>query len=236
MNKIETGSILRFRLDHHLGYGYCRIIDFTTSETLTTVVVKVYNIYGEGEHSVDEIINADYLLNPIRIYEYPNLKGKGSWKLIGKAPMDEDKVIPVFKAAPARALSQLVKENDCERWRPMYNFYDYGDYCDFKQLGHLERQHLYYKDTIIRRATMEVIKLAEQNIEDYYDIEDTLYCWDYIRSINTPFLRNIPKKYRGQLISMEDLKTIKGIPFRTLRANPEPAIVFDGTQKRFLGI
>lgn len=127
---LRTGSILRFKLDHDLGFGYCKLIDFTKASSLTTVVIKVYDIYGVEDFLFEEVIENDYLLNPIRIYEYPNLRGRGAWKIIGHDVDEKDSEIPIFKSAPSLLLDKEWNEVNCKLWWTLHNFYESGDDCD----------------------------------------------------------------------------------------------------------
>lgn len=225
MNVIQSGSILRFKLDHDFGFGYCKIVDFTKTNSLVTVIVKVYDLHGDEEFSCSEIIQKDYLLNPIRIYEYPNTKGKGAWKIIGNELNADDIIAPVFKKAPSVLLNKEWDESKCEKWWTVHDFYKDGDECDYKQIGHLENMNLFYKSTIIIRATMEIIKLRGDKIEDFYDVEDLSFIWHYFNSINVPFVKDIPKEFRGDILPKNILKKYNGIPFRSKLANPKAVVI-----------
>lgn len=222
--KKMTGDILMFKLHHDLGFAYCKIIDFTTSDSLTTVVVKVYNVYDKGNSTIEEITSSDYLLNPIRIYEYPNRKGRGAWKYIGNHSSKNDKEKPIFKQAPKINLIRVTDESECERWWAMRDFYKIGNPCQYNQIGHLESMFLIYKDSVITRASMEIIKLRGNKIEDFYDVEDLSFRSSYLRSINVPFMKDIPKNYRNKVLDLETANNIKGIPFRSKRANPKSVV------------
>ena len=225
MSEIVTGSILRFKLDHDFGFGYCRVVDFTKKSSLITLIVKVYNIYGEENYSLEQIIQSDYLLNPIRLYEYPNKKGRGAWKFIGVHKQDDDHEIPIFKKAPNLSVSSVNDEYECKKWWPLFDFSEKGDLHNYKQVGHLEHMYIYYKHVIVVRATMEIIKLEGKRIEDFYNVEDLSYKWHYLKSINIPFMRDIPKEYRGKIIDKSD-EILKGkkSPFRSSQANPKSVL------------
>jgi len=178
------------------------------------VLVYTYNIYGKSDFKVDEIVKADYLLNPIRIYEYPNTRGRGAWKIVGKTDLIE-KDIPFFKDTVTTNLINVEDESKIEDWRYKKNFNELFQADSYEQVAHLEHQFMLYKEIIVLRATMEIIRLRGEKVESYYDLTNENLKWEYLRAINIPFIKDIPLEYRGKLIPPKVLKDIKGIPFRS---------------------
>lgn len=220
MNTIDSGSVLKFKLDHDFGFGYCKLVNFTTTNSLTRVVLKVYDIYGNNDFLFEEVVEQDFLLNPIRIYEFPNLRGRGAWKIIGNDLNESDDKIPIFKKAPSRLLDKEWNEAECKKWWTIHDFTEDGNFCDYRRVGHLEHMHLFYKSTVVIRTTMEIIKLRGEKIEDYYDVEDLSYLWHYFNSINVPFIKDIPVEYRGTILPKSIIEKYDGVPFRSHQANP----------------
>lgn len=72
---------------------------------------------------------------------------------------------------------------------------------------------------------MELIKLGGKRIDDYYDVSKLDKVREtFVRSINVPFHKDIPTRYRGRVIPVADLDSFEGIPFRSKAANPKQAL------------
>ncbi len=215
MNKSSLHlSVLQFRLDKGLGYGYCKLLDFTSLDPWYGLIVKVFDFRTESPISdVQELQHAPYLLQPLIIGWPPSTEDGNEWNEIGKLIQDDDGICPIFKIAKERNHYSKYTKFNAKNWCPVYHFTEKGAVCDYDQLAHLETQHLGTSENVVNRATMEFLRKAGRNIEDYYYLEDnTFILEDYQRARQMPLYHKIPAKYRNAVIPPKKLSEIKHIP------------------------
>lgn len=185
----NSGKVYAVPLDFDLGYTLCKFIDFTDIAPLTGAIVYVLNLQLKNLEplSMREIEKLKVLFGPVPLNKYPNVKGKGSWKLIDKVEkLDDD--IPVFK--DTNHLITLNKATDWSTvggWKKKYNFNEGGEYSDYESVRKLEMPFLYSMRNVEIRATMHLILLNHKKVENYYDLSDSNFRAIYIQMINTSF-------------------------------------------------
>lgn len=208
-------SVLRFRLEKDLGYGYCKLVDLTHIDPWYGMVVKVFDYKSDQPiETVETIRNADYLLSPISLGWHPNLGGPSDWQIIGSLSNADDEQCPVFKTAAKVNFQDnrtIVKK---QRWHPVFNFKERGAVCEFKQVAHLETLALATPQNIINRTSMTFLRKAGIPIEDYYYLEgNAIAREDYYHSSQMPLYGQVPKKYRNKTIPPRELPKINYFPY-----------------------
>jgi hypothetical protein len=197
---METGSVLKFKLPCDLGFGYARLIDFTSISKIDGTIIKVYDYYGhETKDDIEEICKHDYLLNAIPLVRVPNLKGKDCWKLLGVKPMDDDNDLPDFKY---KIHVPVMDESTLDpNWKVSLNFGTTKDdsFYPYSKVRHLEQRIFSTRLTIETRSAIEILRKKNENIGDYFDIESEKKVV-YYRSINIPIFSTIPKEIRGKAL------------------------------------
>lgn len=83
----SSGIFFRFKLDFDLGFGFAEVYDFRDVRPVDGIMVFVYHRIDKeiaNRYSLEAVISSGIALGPIRLYSYPNSRGKGAWKRLGK--------------------------------------------------------------------------------------------------------------------------------------------------------
>ncbi|GJM34117.1 MAG: hypothetical protein DHS20C18_31180 [Saprospiraceae bacterium] len=214
MNNVQHRSVLQYQLDMGLGYGYCKLLDFTSLDPWYGLVIKIYDFKSEKPiQDVKVLQDVEYLLNPLTLGWFPSLNDQCKWKIIGKLSRADDSVCPVYKIEKESSSQNKSSKFATKNWCPIYNFSKKGTSCQYNQLAHLETLQLVTTQSIINRTTMEFLRKSGEKIENYYyEEENKATLEDYHQAIQMPFYSNIPIEYRNKVIPTKELPAIKHIP------------------------
>ena len=189
--KIEnSGKVYVIPLEFDLGYSVCTFFDYTDIAPFDGAVISVYNIQFdnlEKTPSIKFIENSKILFGFVPLNKYPNIKGKGAWKLIGKLNILETG-IPEFK--DTNHIIELHKAVDWSTvggWKLRLNFTEGGKYFDYESVRNIEMLTLYNMRNIEIRATMHFLLFNKKNIQEYYDLTNDNLRNIYLAMANTSF-------------------------------------------------
>src|SRR5436190_23560405 len=139
-----SGNIYRFHLGAGLGLdAYCQLLDFSDISTFDGKKITVFKLLDNTDSqntNIEEIKASGVLFGPVPIMKYPNTKGKGAWKFIGKDE-DYDKEIPVVKNVQ-RVLTANNWASVGKWWYKLYGFKERSEYLDYEDVRSLEIQYL----------------------------------------------------------------------------------------------
>jgi hypothetical protein len=196
MNINNSGKIYRFNLDFDFGFSYAQLIDHSDKYDFSGRLIYVYTpqkIISHQNNELKEIVASKILFGPVPLYRYPNVKGRGAWKYIGKTTQFI-RTPPVFKKV-------LASEYDTWDWSKLKTWYSLtsfekrSDFVNYEDVRYLEMPVLHTTRDIEIRTTMHKILLDKKKVEKYYDLRDTDLRLLYIELINTCFKKNETLKY-----------------------------------------
>lgn len=196
-----NGTVFEFKLPLNLGYGYCKILDFRHIRLLDGVLGKVYDyIVDKPLKDFKNLEGTDLLFGPRRMHALPNSRGKGAWKMKGVLISKDDDLIPDFKYAPLS--SPLIEdESEIKDWYVNKNIFELSDKpYTYDQVKHLENLVINTQIGIEIRSAMEVLRKRNEDVREYFDLED-MRNWNCYRSmINVPIYSSIPIEIRGKAL------------------------------------
>ena len=168
MKKIEfkSGNIYKFDVPLGLGEAYCRIIDLTAIDEISSYLVKVYDTREiDVGNNIEELRTVDYLLNALPICRLPNLKGKNAWKLVGNFPQNDDSFLPDFKSN-RDGVYIVEDESTIRKWYISRNYVGTEEECNYSRLSHLEFKVIQTKLDVETRVAMELIRLSGGRVDE----------------------------------------------------------------------
>ncbi len=218
MKIIPHLSVLQFRLDFDMGYGYCKFLDFRSIDPWYGLIVKIYDFRSNTPIEDVEILkHRDYILNPLSVGWLPNVKEDEHWKIVGQLIQSDDSICPTFKIESKPKIGTDTPRFETKLWCPVYNFSERGPCCEYNQVAHLESLYLANSQNIINRATMQFLRSSGQQIEDFYYLEESKFILeDYHRTIQMPSYQKIPVRYRNTMIPTQQLSNFSHLHALTL--------------------
>ena len=198
----NSGKVYGFKLDHNFGFGFAEVYDFTDVSNFSGRLIFVYNLIADDLNanlSIDEISKSGIALGPITLWKFPNSRGKGAWKLIGK--MDHF-LIDIYPPAKDVRANPFLYNNwsKFDRWFIDSEVNDPLEYVPYEQVRRMETRVLNPKEGVAKKFTMKHIIDTGLNVSDYYDLSDLGNRNMYVDLVNTYYpddqvevlVRNLP--------------------------------------------
>ncbi len=230
--KVPSENFYELRLEHGFGSLPVRFLDCTPPGWISQFYFMVYREWRDS----GDLKDVDFLLNPLVLMGMPNATRKGSWRHLEGVHDSRIFELPDEKQTPWIVTGYDGEINSLrEHWRVCYmdlalNKVVLEDVRSYAQVAHLEEERIISPAVIRTRATMEVIKLSGESIEQYYDVLDPWTRLIYLESIDVPFMKDIPEKFRGRALTESEASKLardqkRAIPFRSEQANPAPILM-----------
>jgi len=176
MKQKNSGKIYRFSLDFDLGYGFSELLDFSDISDFSGRLLYIFRVIEkDNSPNIEDIKSSGILFGPVPLSNYPNVRGKGAWKLIGEIN-NYSISVPILKNVQGNYTQKDWSKIDT--WYKLYNFEDRSSYCSYEEVRRLELPVLYRMKDIQTRATMQLLIEAGKKVNEYYDL-----------NVSTPFLR-----------------------------------------------
>jgi hypothetical protein len=204
----NSGKVYRFKLDHNLGFGFAEVYDFTDLSMFDGRVVYVYNRHdGETKSSYElsEIQRTGIALGPIRLNQFPNVKGLHAWKFLFQTNHLLIQELPEYKILQGLELQETNWDDFKGKWYSSKDNISKGlpTYVDYEKVRHLETRILNSTTGVVKKFTMKVILDRGEKVSDYYDLADTGNKFMFLQLVNTyyplqktlEFLRQSPIKF-----------------------------------------
>lgn len=200
MNLNNSGKIYRFNLDFDLGSCDAQLVDYSDISDFSGRLLYVYipiNSERDESNDIKVVEKKEILFGPIPLYKYPNIRGKGAWKYVGKTNTFI-KAPPVFKKVAASHYD--VKDwSKLKPWYTSTNFKERSDFVDYEKVRFWEIPVLHTTRDIEIRTTMHKILLSKRKVEEYYDLGNEDLRLLYLELINTCFKKKDTLTYLKSL-------------------------------------
>ncbi|MCD9018422.1 immunity 26/phosphotriesterase HocA family protein [Parachryseolinea silvisoli] len=188
MKRLVQGSVVSIPLFGNLGYAYAKYIDLSKIDSKISVpdIIKVYNFHlREVDVDLVALASSKYLLSPMIVAGLRPTLREGKWLNIGNVDVDNfDLELPDFKDGNT-TYDEIAKQEwfivrDASLVKRERSTYDKVKYLQpYVGLG---------TGTIEIRLSMYVILRRKENVEDYFDLNDERYKWNYMQVIDSPAL------------------------------------------------
>jgi hypothetical protein len=199
----KTGSIIRIKLEHDLGFVYAMVINLTELIDDPTIhaLIRVYNFITQNpsEEDIKNLHSKDLLVGPLFVLDLLPVVKKGKWPVVGHIePVNEELIIPDFKEAWPLL---TMYEDEAKEWKYIRNLDVNGRIkSTWEKVKHLEIFSYKSNDLIARRLTMEYLRQTGKKIEDYYELKEWEELSVYKNVLYTPVYSKIPKEIRGRAL------------------------------------
>ncbi len=201
-NKIKTGSIIKIKLEHKLGFVLAKLINLNElkEKPIYNELIYVYNrIFTDENIDIDKIDPYELLLGPLFVLDLPPVVRNKTWEVLGHMePNPKELTIPDFKDfGPVLAVSEV----DAKIWYYLRGLeINKRVVTDYDKVKHLEIFKIYSHDMVARRLTMEILRNMGKEIKDYYEIKNWNELSLYNHILFTPIYSSIPEEIRGRAI------------------------------------
>jgi hypothetical protein len=190
--KIEySGNIYSIKLEFDLGFVYAELLDYSDVHDFDGILIQVYN-YKDSDNQksindIDEIRSSGILFGPVPINKYPNIRGKFSWKYVGKST-SYSKESPWFKSYRGN----LFKEDNWNNVKPWFKSKYFDDdsediECNYNEVRRLETLILNHPEMIKIKISMLYLIDKGENVSDFYDLSKIGNRNMFVQLINTYF-------------------------------------------------
>jgi hypothetical protein len=196
--KIKTGDIIRIPLWNGFGFGYARYIDLTRiPNTSMPSLIDVYAYWTESiDFETEKLKQSDFLIQPILVAGINPVIKEGRWIIVEHLAFNTSEYeLPHFKAHEPRwdveknARDWFFVEN-CETNRRVKSLYE--------NVKHLESYAGVGTGNIEIKITMQIMKMKGIKIEDYFDLSNETFKYQYELAQKSPLLSEIPKALYGK--------------------------------------
>ena len=199
MKKETSGNIYKFQLEHNKGYCYAELLDFSDISDFDGILVQVYDFGNEEDVSIDQIKASKIIFGPAPMNKYPNERGRGAWKYIGKSD-DYCKTSPFFKSL--RGI--IIKDNNWSNLSPWFKIQSFEENSepipsDYEAIRYLETKVLNHPDSIRIKLTMMKIIKDREKVSDYYDLDDRGELNMYLQIVNTYYSKEKAEELLKQI-------------------------------------
>ncbi|PKB18352.1 hypothetical protein [Flavobacterium sp. 5] len=186
-----SGNIYSISLEFDLGLVYAELLDYSDVHSFDGILVQVYAYKASSDEksidNIDEIRSNGILFGPVPINKYPSIKGKYSWKYIGKS-INYSKESPWFKSYRGN----LFKENNWYNLKPWFKSKDFENdskdiECNYNEIRRLETLIINHPETIKMKVSMLYLIQQGKNVGDFYDLSVIGNRNMFIQVINTYF-------------------------------------------------
>jgi hypothetical protein len=185
MKRLEQGSVICIPLLLDLGYAFAKFIDLTKINEVATMpeILKVYDLVTTASDVNLEILSLKYLTAPMLVAGIrPALRSR-RWSNVGKLPLEEaDYSVPDFKSGN-------------ETWDDIAK----GEWFIVKGATFLGRQKSSYEQVkylqpyvgigtgnFELRLTMYFLMRQGKRIDDFFNLKEETYNWNYRQVIDSP--------------------------------------------------
>lgn len=204
---LESGIVLRIKLNHNLGYSFAKVVnltDFAKDDLSNTfhLIIYPYNyiVQNENDYKHAEFIKSEPLTGPLFVDHILYEIKSGIYKIVDKVDLKPyEKRIPAFRGFSAMVYGKIhYYEDEATGW----NYFERGTpftriVTSYEQVKHLEDNTAHSHEFVERRLSMEILNRREENIKDYYKLEDWTELRVYYNVIyKTPFDK-VPDNQKG---------------------------------------
>ena len=185
----NSGKVFAFKLDHDFGFGFAEAYDFSDDHPFSGRLIFVYNLIVdnlEQNVSLAKIVSSGIALGPITLWRYPNSRGKGAWKFLGKM---NRYIIDAYPSAKDLRANPFLHNNwsEFDKWYISSNDHDPLQYVPYETVRRMETRILNSKEGVVEKFTMKHIIDSGLKISDYYDLTDLGTRNMYVQLVNTYF-------------------------------------------------
>lgn len=190
--KIEySGNIYSIKLEFDLGLVYAELFDYSDVSDFDGILIQVYDYNDvnveKNINDIEEIRDSGVIFGPVPINKYPSIRGKFSWKLVGKNS-NYSKESPWFKSFKGN----FFKENNWNNLNPWFKskYFDSNSKdieCNYTEVRRLETMILNHQEMVKIKVTMLYLIKQEKNVGDFYDLTKIGNRNIFIQLINTYF-------------------------------------------------
>lgn len=186
-----SGNIYSIKLEFDLGFVYAELLDYSDVHSFDGILVQVYEYKDSSiEKSIsdiDDIRSSGILFGPVPINKYPSIKGKYSWKYLGKST-NYSRESPWFKSYRGN----LFKENNWSNLKPWFKSKVFDDdskdiECTYNEVRRLETLILNHPETVKIKVSMLYLIRQGKNVGDFYDLSKIGNRNMFVQVINTYF-------------------------------------------------
>lgn len=196
--KIKTGDILRIPLWEGFGFGYARYIDLTRiPNTSMPSLIEVYAYWTKSlDFETNKLKQSDFLMQPILVAGINPVIKEGRWIIAEHFTFDASEYeLPHFKAhEPRWDVEKNAREwyyvENCETNRRVKSLYE--------NVKHLESYAGVGTGNVEIKITMQIMKMKGLKIEEYFDLSNETFRYQYELSLKSPLLSEIPKSLYGK--------------------------------------
>lgn len=204
---LESGIILRIKLNHHLGFSFAKVVNLTDfakddlSDTFHLIIYPYnYIVQNEDEYNHEEFVKSEPLTGPLFVDHILAEIKSGIYKIVDKVDLKPyEKRVPAFRGFSAMVFGKIhYFEDEATDW----NYFERGTpfrrlVASYEHVKHLEDNVANSHEFIERRLTMELLNRKGENIQDFYKLEDWTELCVYNNMVyKTPFY-NVPDNQKG---------------------------------------
>ena len=204
---LESGIVLRIKLNHNLGYSFAKVVNLTDfakddlSDTFHLIIYPYnYIVQNEDDYKHEKFIKSEPLIGPLFVDHILYEIKHGIYKVVDKVDLKPyEKIVPAFRGFNATVYGKIhYYEDEATSW----NYFERGApfrriVATYEQVKHLEDNDALSHEFVERRVTMEILNRKGEKIKDYYKLEDwTELCVYYNMIYKMPF-DMVPDKLKG---------------------------------------
>lgn len=204
LKQLKSGTIIRVKLEHDLGYVYGKVINLVELLKEKQNVQELVYFYdcvtkNPSKDDLTKIQSSDLLVGPMFVLDLKPVVKNGTWEEVGFIePTKEELIIPDFKeTSPITAYD----EDEATGWNYIRNLNVNGRVpSTWEKVKHLNLFKYSSHDLIARRLTMEHLRQTGKKIEDYYEMKEWKELSVYKNMKYTSIYSTVPKEIRGRAI------------------------------------
>lgn len=202
-NNFDTGATYEFQLLHNIGFAYFKFIDFRLYDP-NMLLINVFDFVSKTPiQNLDEIRDKDLLFGAnCFVGTFPRKQKLFGIKYLGKSIHPFDNFVPDLAKKKSFELKKMGYDPYKSKWCPVVMFESKQE-CSFDVVKDLEPYHLVSFFDIQTRATMEIYRKREVNIEQVFDISNPDIFSHYFNTITKTEYSKIPLNKRGVAIGYE---------------------------------
>jgi hypothetical protein len=204
LNQLKSGTIVRVKLEHDLGYVYGKIINLVEllkREQKVDELVHFYNYVTKTPVNDDliKIQGSDLLVGPMFVLDLKPVIRNNTWEQVGFiSPTRDELIIPDFKETRPIA---TYDEDEATGWSYIRNLDVNGRVTStWDKVKHLNLFKYSSHDLVTRRLTMENLRQTGRKIEDYYELKEWKESSVYKNMKYASVYSTVPKELRGRAI------------------------------------
>lgn len=204
---LESGTILRIKLNHNLGYIFAKVVnmtDFAEDDLSNTfhLIIYPYNyvVKNENDYKDEDFIKSEPLTGALFVEDILYAIKNNIFKVVSKVELKSyEKRVPAFRGFSAMVYGKIhYYEDEATHW----NYFERGTpfkriVANYDQVKHLEDNTAFSHESIQRRLSMEILNRNGENVKEYYKLEKWEELYVYNNMIyKTPF-NKVPDNLKG---------------------------------------